>query len=459
MISLELLYKLRSLKENSQLEFVSVFAGLPRDTQEYLAQHWYFGTARFNQIIPWHENWRQYIIKPGRGFGKNWMASRNIIDYAFKHPGCRINCYGRTASECNDVMVVGESGLEPAFKEIGVELIPGNSREWPKKATQAIYLITRDHAQIRMHNKTLIRFYGASKTRGRQSHLTYVDELFTWFETETHREKKLEIAYQELMTITRLGDNPRMLITSTPQPVKILKQMYERSKAQNDITIISGSTFDNPYLSEAYKKELLDAFGNTRRGQQELYGMEQWEVPGALWKESDILRSKNTEDLVKILVAIDPACSNNKNSDETGIVVVGRKRDKTYYVLEDISGKYSPAEWAKRAIDAYNRWEANLIVYESNQGGDMVAETIKNVKKTVPLKAVRASKGKYARAEPIAALYEQHKVYHVGVFNKLEEQMLSYNPEFYSSSPDRLDALVWGLHELSKRSDYNVSWV
>ena len=134
----------------------------------------------------------------------------------------------------------------------------------------------------------------------------------------------------------------------------------------------------------------------------------------------------------------------------------GRSR---YYVLDDKSGRFSPRDWAKVAVDLYHRYDAHQIVYESNQGGDMVAETLRTIKRSVPLKAVRASKGKYARAEPIAALYEQGLVLHTEDLRVLEEQLTSYNPEFYKGSPDRLDALVWGLHELSTKGDYKISWV
>lgn len=456
---LEQLYRLRELYETNREDFHRIYRALTREQQTAVASHWYFKSARLNQILPWHREWDEIIWKPGRGFGKNWGASRNILDYVLNNPGHRVNCFARTASECNDVLIQGESGIEKAANERGLELVQGTQREWPPEG-KIIYLVAKDHAQLRFSNKALIRFYGPNKTRGLQSHLTFVDEFFTWYEGETGRNDKLNRAYEELLTTTRLGKNPRLFITSTPQPVEVLKLMYKKRDNGAKILIVTGTTFDNPNLPESYKQRLIEQFGGTRRGLQELYGSETFEIPGALWKLEDI---KHTNELpVKLkrtIVAVDPAATKSLTSDECGIVVVGKGEDNLYYILADISDRLSPQEWATRAIKAYEQYECDAIIYESNQGGDMVSTLIHQAKRGVPTKAVRASKGKYARAEPIAALYEQGKVFHVGTHKKLEEQMLGYSPDLCSKSPDRMDALVWGLTELSKVADYNVTWV
>jgi predicted phage terminase large subunit-like protein len=457
MLGLDTLYKLRLLKETNKPEFQAIFSSLDKPVQAYIANHWYFGTARMDQIFKWDAEWRLLVIKPGRGWGKNWAASENLIDYGLANPGHRINCFAQSYDDCNDTLIRGESGMENALRRRGIELIYGTARDTPPEG-KALYLMSKGSIMIKLANGSMFRFYGPNKTRGKQSHLTYVDEFFCWYEDEGARDKKLDRMFQEIMTTTRLGENPRIIITSTPQPVPILKKLYERQEAKNDTLIIHGSTFDNPFLSDTYKQDLLEAVGGTSRGQQELYGNETWEIPGALWNTGLFKYVDNLDglDIVRTLVAIDPAATSNKNSDETGIIVVSKGRDKTYYVLEDSSFKGSPREWATKAIHLYDKYQADRIIYESNQGGDMVAETIRNVRRNVPIKAVRASKGKYARAEPIAALYEQGKVYHTGMLVELEKQLCEYNPEFYKGSPDRLDALVWGLHELSTTGEYGV---
>ena len=161
-------------------------------------------------------------------------------------------------------------------------------------------------------------------------------------------------------------------------------------------------------------------------------------------------------ELQKIVVAVDPAVTSHADSDETGIVIVGKDFAERYYVIDDISGIYSPDQWARKAIQAVYEYEANHLVAEVNQGGDLVERLIKSIDPTCPYRAVRATRGKMLRAEPISALYEAKKVHHIGYLAELEQQMVSYTGET-NASPDRLDALVWGLTELSK-SRGEVNW-
>jgi len=191
--------------------------------------------------------------------------------------------------------------------------------------------------------------------------------------------------------------------------------------------------------------------------------MAEWldDVPNALWR-NDMIKTKQLSEvpvLQRIVVAIDPAVSVSQDSDETGIIVVGRSEDNEYYVLADYSGKYSPDSWAARAIDAYDSHQADRIIGEVNNGGDMVEHTLRTIRSNIPYTAVHASRGKRMRAEPIAALYEQEKVYHVGGLPLLEEQMVTWTPDNTSGSPDRLDALVWGLTDLSQRGKPNIRWI
>ena len=256
----------------------------------------------------------------------------------------------------------------------------------------------------------------------------------------------------------RLGEDPKCIITTTPKPSKIIKDLV----ARDDVAVVSGNTFENEEnLAESALAMLKDKYEGTKLGQQELYAEIIEAVEGALWTPDlieDARLSKDTErDLTQIVVAIDPAVTANATSDETGILVVGKDHKNEYYVLEDLSGKYSPDRWAKASINAFYDWGADRIVAEVNNGGDLVERLLRNIDPNVSYRSVRATRGKIVRAEPISSLYEQRRVHHLGYFEELESQMCSYTGEVGQSSPDRLDALVWGLTELSK-SRGQVNW-
>jgi len=206
---------------------------------------------------------------------------------------------------------------------------------------------------------------------------------------------------------------------------------------------------------------LRERYEGTAIGRQELFAEVVDDVEGALWSQSMIdlqrLPSDTDKELTNILVAIDPAVTSGDGSDETGIIVVGKDANNEYYVLEDQSGKYSADKWARKAINLFYDWEADKIVAEVNNGGDLVERLLRGLDTTIPYKAVHATRGKLVRAEPVAALYEQERVHHIGVFPELETQMTTYTGERLKPSPDRLDALVWGLSELSK-SRGTVEW-
>lgn len=469
MLTLEVLYNLRQLKEDNPSKFVDVFTGLDTVVQEYVAQQWYFITARMNQIIPWHVAWRLMAFIPGRGFGKNWAISENGIDLATnpelvdKFTGgkgeLRVNLFAESQSECSDTMILGESGIEPALRRRGYELISGTKRDWPR-GKQVIFLMAKDHLQLRFSNKTILRFYSSTKTRGKQAHVSICDEVFTYYEFEANRQKKLERFHQEIMTTTRLGPDPRIIYISTPQPVSILRSIMERSVERDDTIIVTGSTYDNKHLSDSYKKELELELGGTKRGQQELHGIISWDVPGALWTFDDIKRAKQLPDnIIRTVVAVDPAVSDEPESDETGIVVAAKSADGKYYVIADKTIKGPPSIWAGVAARAYEHYGCNTLVYEKNQGGLLIKEAFRNIDDRISMKDVWASKGKKSRAEPQAMLYEQGKVYHVGEFKELEYQMVNYDPEGSKRSPDRMDALVWALHALNGSRKASLVWV
>jgi phage terminase large subunit-like protein len=255
----------------------------------------------------------------------------------------------------------------------------------------------------------------------------------------------------------RLGENPKCVITTTPKPNKMIKSLVERE----DVTVTSGSTFENEEnLAQSALDMLKRRYEGTTLGRQELYAEIIEELEGALWSNKIIDEARLPEDtekeLKQIIVAIDPAVTNNEDSDETGIVVVGKDHNNEYYVLEDASGKYSPDGWARKAINCFYDWDADRIVAEVNNGGDLVERLLRGMDVNIPYRSVRATRGKLVRAEPIAALYEQRRVHHIGYFPELESQLCSYTGET-KPSPDRLDALVWGISEIS-RSKGEVNW-
>ena len=213
-----------------------------------------------------------------------------------------------------------------------------------------------------------------------------------------------------------------------------------------------GTSYENrDNLAPAFFEKIIKQYEGTRLGRQELMAEVLDDIPGALWQRAqiDALRVSTAPDMYRVVVAIDPAVSANEDSDETGIIVAGMGVDGHGYILADLTCRLSPDGWARRAVTGYHQWQADRIVAEVNNGGDMVRTTVATVDARVPYKAVHASRGKIVRAEPIAALYEQGRIHHVGTFDELEDQMCSFTPDnLAGTSPDRVDASVWALTEL-----------
>ena len=249
----------------------------------------------------------------------------------------------------------------------------------------------------------------------------------------------------------RIGDRPRVVVTTTPKPLRLIREWVSRT--DGSIYITRGSTFDNAKnLSGNALNELRSRYEGTRTGRQELYGEILEQAEGALWTRNWIEDSRISKDEIprftRVVVGIDPAVTSGETSDETGIITCALGVDKEFYVLADDTLRATPHEWGKRALQAYSRWGADRIVAEVNNGGDMVAMVIHQVDRSAAVKKVHATRNKSTRAEPISALYEQGKVHHVGGFPQLEDQMVLWTPDA-RKSPDRLDALVWALTELS----------
>ena len=389
-------------------------------------------TAREHQITP-DGHWSVWLILAGRGWGKTRTGGTDAVLFALKNPNTRTAVVVPTFGDLKRVAFGGESGILSYLPRDC--LLSGRGQGYNNTAQE-----------IRLFNGSIIQGFAATepdRLRGPQFHRAWCDEIAAWPYPET---------FDQLMFGLRLGENPQCVITTTPKPTAIIKKLLKRK----GVMLTRGSTFDNKdNLAPAALLELKEKYQGTRLGRQELYAEVLDEFEGALWKYSTIESKRCNEqdapEMERIVVAVDPAVTNKENSDETGIVVAGRGKDGLFYVMADESLRTSPDGWASKSIELYQKFEADRIIAEVNNGGDLVEKVIRTVDRSVPYSAVRASRGKITRAEPIAAMYEQGKVYHIGEFKELEEQMISYT-QFSNSSPDRLDALVWAITELSQRS-------
>ena len=395
-------------------------------------------TARAKQIEPADEH-NIWLILAGRGWGKTRTGAQDIALYALRNPNTICAVVAPTHGDLRRVCFGGNSGL--------LSIIPDEC--YSSSVDYKGY--SSSLSEIRLFNGSKIVGYAAQepeRLRGPQFHRAWCDEIAAWRYPE---------ALDQLMFGLRLGDNPKCVITTTPKPNKMIKTLVER----DDVSVTSGSTFENEEnLAQSALDMLKRRYEGTTLGRQELYAEIIEELEGALWSNKLIEEARLPEDtekeLKQIIVAIDPAVTNNEDSDETGIMVVGKDHNNEYYVLEDASGKYSPDGWATKAINCFYDWDADRIVAEVNNGGDLVERLLRGMDVNIPYRSVRATRGKLVRAEPIAALYEQRRVHHIGYFPELESQLCSYTGET-KPSPDRLDALVWGISEIS-RSKGEVNW-
>ena len=362
-------------------------------------------TARNKQLQPQVEHYI-WLILAGRGWGKTRTGAQDIALYALRNPDVTCAVVAPTAGDLRRVCFGGPSGL--------VNIMPKECLSTSK----SIKGYSSSMSELRLHNGSKIVGYAASepeRLRGPQFHRAWCDEIAAWRYPE---------AFDQLMFGLRLGDNPQCVITTTPKPVKIIKDLMTR----NDVTVTSGSTFENEAnLADSALAMLRDKYEGTTLGRQELYAELIENIDGALWTSALIDEARLSEDtekeLKQIIVAIDPAVTSGEDSDETGIMVVGKDHNNEYYVLEDVSGRYSPDAWARKAINCYYDWGADRIVAEVNNGGDLVERLLRGMNENIPYRSVRATRGKMVRAEPIAALYEQRRVHHIGYFPELESQM------------------------------------
>lgn len=374
--------------------------------------------ARAEQLEPGGA-WQVWLVKAGRGWGKTRTGAEWIRAQA--QPGARIALVGATAADVRDVMIEGESGIlsvcapweRPRYE-------PSRRRlTWPNGAIATAYSAEEP-----------------DRLRGPQHTHAWCDEVAAWASPDT---------WDMAMMGLRLGQRPRVMATTTPKGVPLMR----RIEASPGLIVTRGRTLDNAgNLAPSFLSGLMARYEGTRLGRQELEGEDLHDNPDALWSRDqlDATRVQQAPHFARVVVAIDPAATSKDSSDETGIVVAAVGDDGRGYVLADRSGRFKPDAWARRAIEAYHEYQADRIVAEGNQGGEMVAHVLNTVQAGLPLRIVHASRGKATRAEPIAALYEQGRISHVGSLAQLEDQLCTWTPG--AASPDRLDALVWALTEL-----------
>lgn len=428
------------LKGKSKEEITIIINSLEDEEVEALLYDWQGIWARDSQLTPAELSDARniWLILAGRGWGKTRTGVeyvRELVRDGYK----RIALIGPTPADVRDVMIEGESGIMNTLPEWELPLYEPSKRRltFPNGAIATVY-----------------SGYKPDQLRGPQHDAFWADELAAW--------QYLQETWDMLMFGLRLG-KPRGVITTTPRPSPVIKDLV---KADN-VIVTKGSTYENrENLADAFFNAIIGKYEGTRLGRQELNAEILDDNPNALWNRKNIDKNRVTKspDLKRIVVAIDPNASNTEKSDEIGIVAAGVDGEGVGYILGDESMFGSPKEWGSAAITAYHKYKSDRIVAEINQGGNMVEYVIRTIDTDISYKGIHATRGKYTRAEPISALYEQNKVKHVGSFPKLEDEMCEWVPGM--ESPNRMDALVWALTDLmleeegrlktANKSDYGL---
>ena len=416
--------------------------GLTDEQVEDLLFDWGFW-ARPEQMMP-PGDWLTWLIMTGRGWGKTRSGGEAIRQWegeGYK----RFVLVGRTAADVRDVMITGESGLLSLYPEHDRPLYEPSKTKvtWPRSGSR------KWAAQKSSAVAELFAAEVPDSLRGPQGEKAWIDEPSTW--------PRGVDCWDNMMYGLRLGDNPQVVATTTPRPVKLIRQLVKDSGT----VMQGGSLLENvDNLAPSWAKIILDRYEGSRLGRQEIDGVLLEDTPGALWKRPwiDDQRWKwdtyEKADRLRVVVAVDPSGSDSEEADEAGIVTAADIGGGEYAVVDDRSGRMSPSAWAGLALDSYDDLEADLIVAEKNYGGLMVEETIRNVAiargiAVPPIKLINAKRGKVLRAQPVATLYQQKRVHHVGILPELEDQQCNFDPLNMPENDDRTDACVYALIELS----------
>ena len=387
------------------------------------------GAARDKQKTP-DGAWAAWLILAGRGWGKTRTGAEDVVSYAIRNPDTITAVVAPTQGDLRRVCFAGPSGI--------LSVVPDECL-WQGRGNA----YNSSVSELRLNNGSLIQGFAAmepDRLRGPQYHRAWCDELAAW---------RYPDAWDQLQFGLRLGKNPQTVVTTTPRPTVIIKSLLKR--AGKDVVVTRGSTFENEdNLASTALATLKERYEGTRLGRQELYAEVLEDVDGALWSRAILEDNRRPDypEMVRIIVAVDPSATKGATSDEVGMIVAGLGKDNHCYIFEDISGKMSPAETCVRAVNAYKLWGADRIVAEANNGGDWIEMGLRQIAPNIAYRKLHASRGKQARAEPVAALYEQRRVHHCDTFSIMEDEICSWEPNTGMPSPNRLDALVWAVTEL-----------
>lgn len=415
---------------------LEVLSGFDADVLSQLTHNWdFWGRPKQQEpgLLPSGRPYFCWMLLAGRGFGKTatgaqWVKRRVLAARERKQP-IRIALIAETAADARDVMIEGDSGIIAESDPDFMPIYQSSKRKvtWPDGSVAHTFS-GEEPGQL----------------RGPQFHYAWVDELAKYLYPDD--------TWDNLEFGLRLGDTPQVCVTTTPRPIPIVVAIHD--DPMNVVTV--GSSYENiGNLAPSYINRVLKKYEGTRLGEQELHAKILRDVPGALWTmdmltECRIPLGELPSSIVRTTISVDPAVSTSEKANETGIIVISRAENGHAFVRKDASGEFTASEWAKVAIRQYRNFEASRMVGEANNGGDLVESNVKAHDKSIHFRKVWAVKSKGQRAEPIAALYEQGKIHHVGQFPDLESQMMLITREEYfgAGSPDRLDALVWGASDV-----------
>ena len=404
------------------------------------------------QIAP-KSDWLGWVILAGRGSGKTRTGAEDCVEHCLRHRDFRYAIVAPTFADARDTCIEGESGVKAQLDDIGLQ-------------EDTDYTWNRSIGELRLSNGSLIKLFSSQKParlRGPQHHRAWLEELAAWDDAAVG--DVLETTYNNLMLGLRLGDDPRYIVTTTPKPLKLVRELV----ARDDVVITRGSSYDNLENLAPKYHEIIEKYSGTRIGQQEIQGILLEDVEGAFWtlRGIDDYRWRpewGDPKLGRVYVGVDPSGGSTESAGETGIIAAGEikgrcpcghRPDQPHYaVIGDCSKKGTPMARARAIVVCYDVHEADKVVGERNYGGDMVEALVTEAADAdrIPYENVNATRGKDIRAEPVATTYEQGRVHHVGTFPQLEDQMTTWAKDA-GWSPDRLDGLVWAITKLqSKRS-------
>jgi phage terminase large subunit-like protein len=415
----------------------AILAELPKEQLENLAYDANFW-LRPEQIIP-DGDWYITALIAGRGFGKTLAMSQWIRKKAMENPGCRIAIAARTTADLRNTVVTGESGI--------LAVHPDSERPEYKPSTTSLHWPNGSSA-------LLLSSEAPDSARGPQFHFAVGDEFAAW---KTDVDSSGATLYSNIIAATRLGENPQILLATTPKRTKVMQDLMKQSKdPEEKIQIIRGSTFDNTSLSTKYIDNLVRRYGNSDLAKQELYGQMLDDAEGLVFTQAMIESAHLKDDeivphLPLRFIAVDPSVSGDPSAaDECGIMAIGCtiERDLTRrraYVLGDYSLRAAPDVWAKQVVDAAQIHRTKFVVVEKNQGGQLLQMAINAVDPTLKVFLVVATKGKVVRAEPVVIAMQQKRIKFIDYMPTLEEQLLFFDPDNSTYSPDRMDAFVWGI--------------